>query len=432
MNTTAERETTMRNATKRLRGLLALLVVPALLAIGGCDDLLSVDNPALIEEDDLTDVELVEFLMNGVVGEFQDMYGYQALMSSLFTDELVTAGTYWANRPFDKRTIDADNPYVSDRYTAAHRARGAADSLAARIESLIGDDAASSLAMATARTYAGYSLTLIGEQFCESPIDMSAAYTPAQILAMAIDRFDAAIGIAQAAGGAEAADLVNLARVGAARAALQRGDDQAAIQYASQVPDDFVYWVAFSDNSTGQNNPYFEWVTNLDKVGVDDPFRDLGDPRVMHEAEETLLEDGRTGYEPFQPYTFSGWDGADPQLFATTTNMLLASGLEARYIVAEAGGMSDAELRAFIDERRAVGQQGAFGGTDAELFDELLDQRGRDFYLDGHRLGDLRRYRDRYGMDLFPTGVYPQTNELYGDAVCYPIPSSERNSNPNL
>jgi hypothetical protein len=113
----------------------------------------------------------------------------------------------------------------------------------------------------------------------------------------------------------------------------------------------------------------------------------------------------------------------------------MASGLEARYIVAEAGGMSDAELRGFIDERREVGAQGAFTGTDLQA--ELRDQRRRDFFLDGHRLGDLRRYQAQYGIDAFPTGPWPLSQEgsevvEYGTMVCFDIPITEKNSNPNL
>lgn len=421
--------------TARLRAVLAALALPALL--GACDGLLDVQNPSYIAEGDLDDPKLVDFMVNGVVGEFQRMYTPQAMYAAIFTDELVTGGTFYANRPWDKRLLDDNHPYVIGRYAAVHRARGAADSLATRVENLLGAEASSNLGLARARALGGYSYVILGEQFCSSPIDQSAARSPEELLTMGVERFDEAIRIANAAraAGRNAASVdtvLNLARVGAARAYLQIGNKAKAIEYARQVPADFQTWVAHSDNSTVQNNPFFEEVTNLEKLVVDDPFLNLDDPRVRHTAELKTLEDNRKGYEPFQSFAYSGWSPTQPTVFEKGTNLRLASGLEARYILAEAGGMSTAELRAFINERRAVGQQGPFTGSDAELMAELRDQRRRDLYLAGNRLGDLRRYKAQYGIDLFPQGPYPQTNEVYGDAECIPIPSTEKNSNPNL
>jgi hypothetical protein len=66
---------------------------------------------------------------------------------------------------------------------------------------------------------------------------------------------------------------------------------------------------------------------------------------------------------------------------------------------------------------------------------ELRDQRSRDFYLDGHRLGDLRRYKEYYGVDLFPKGPYPgsTSGQVYNETVtCWPLPTNEINGNPNV
>lgn len=434
-------KTTIRDMMKRTlltargRTVLAALALPALL--GACDSILDVENPSYIAEEDLNDPKLVSFMINGIVGEFQRMYTPQAMYVAIFTDELVTGGTFYANRPWDKRLLDDNHPYVIGRYEAVHRARGAADSLAARAEKLLGDKAASSLELARARAYGGYTYVILGEQFCSSPINQSKPLTPQELLTAGVQRFDAAIqtaGAARSAGAkaASADSVINLARVGAARAYLQMGNKAKAIEYARQVPTDFQIWVAHSGNSTVQNNPFFEEVTNLEKLVVDESFLNLNDPRVRHTAELKVLEDNRKGYEPFQSFAYSGWTAAQPTVFEKGTNLRLASGLEARYILAEAGGMSAGELRSFINERRAVGRQDAFAGSDAELMAELRDQRRRDLFLAGNRLGDLRRYKAQYGIDLFPKGAYPQTNELYSDAECFPIPSTEKNSNPNI
>ena len=59
---------------------------------------------------------------------------------------------------------------------------------------------------------------------------------------------------------------------------------------------------------------------------------------------------------------------------------------------------------------------------------ELRDQRRRDFYLDNHRLGDLRRYKRYLQIDEFPKGPYPgsTTGETYNaSADCWPLPLAE-------
>jgi hypothetical protein len=113
-----------------------------------------------------------------------------------------------------------------------------------------------------------------------------------------------------------------------------------------------------------------------------------------------------------------------------------ASGLEARYMVAEAGGMSPAELRAFINERRAVGGLQPFAGSDAQLTDELLEQRKWDFFLAGFRMPDLIRYKKLYSKDLWPkgkmSGVTASYTQNYGSAECWPIGATEKNGNPNI
>jgi hypothetical protein len=63
---------------------------------------------------------------------------------------------------------------------------------------------------------------------------------------------------------------------------------------------------------------------------------------------------------------------------------------------------------------------------------ELRDQRGRDLYLGGFRLGDLRRWL-RNGDDMFPSGPHPVAEwGDYQDATCFPIPVEEYEGNPNL
>ena len=97
--------------------------------------------------------------------------------------------------------------------------------------------------------------------------------------------------------------------------------------------------------------------------------------------------------------------------------------------MAETDGPTPATLN-FVNQRRSVGGQGAVALTGAALMTELAEQRARDFYLTGQRLGDLRRYL-KAGNDMFPTGKYPVFNDSYGSLKCLIVPLSEKAGNPN-
>ena len=433
----------MRVLTHRtsVRGLFALLLL-APLALGGCDSLLDVDNPQIVEDSDLSDPDLVAALENGVRAQFQRSFGDLALYTSMLTDELVDGHTYRPHRPWDLRELDSGD-LTPGRYAAAHRLRGTADTLATKIAKLV-DDPNAHLSMAWARAYAGYSFIFLGEYFCSSPIDASAPYSSNQLLGMAVERFDDAIAIAQAARSAgmdadEADRIINLARVGAARASLQMGEGAAAVQYATAVPGDYVFWVDYADNG-GELNDFYDTTVTYDPgatgvrwAGID-PAYEIDDLRIPYSAERLPIMDARRFYAPYQPSSFSGWVSGDNVAFTRDMDIRLASGLEAQYIIQEVNGPT----LQFLNERRAVGGQTALVALPADAMAELRDQRRRDFYLDGHRLGDLRRYLERDGVNLFPSGTYPDPEDnwsedmTYGTGTCIPISSDELNSNPNV
>jgi hypothetical protein len=126
---------------------------------------------------------------------------------------------------------------------------------------------------------------------------------------------------------------------------------------------------------------------------------------------------------------YVGWTAATLQTIDITTNIRFATYLEAQYDIAEADGATASTL-AFVNARRAVGNQAPVDLSGAPLMAELRNQRARDFYLTGQRLGDLRRYA-KAGTDLFPKGKYPVFSDFYGENKCFVVPLSEKAGNPN-
>jgi hypothetical protein len=427
------------------RATSAAAAVGLALSLSACDDLLSVNNPGAIDDSDVDDPFFIEQMVNAAVHSFQTNFSFLAYAGAIFTDEALNGHNFLGWQDIDLRIIENHTPQVLDVYQSAQAGRAIGDDMIERLRGLV-DDPGSDLGLASALVYNGYAYVLLGEYYCAAPVDpRSPAISSDQILDLAIERFDEAIRIGQAAGGAEALRLVNTARVGAARASLQQGRTQVAIGYASQVPTDFVTWVRHAVSPTGLRNYYWGATTGTNRtIGVDPAFLNLNDARVRHTPTSRTGHNQKTQlFTPARSPAFEGWhsdvpmDASEAVLIdelgiGQDTYMRLASGLEARYIVAEAGGLSDADLRAFIDERRAVGQQDPFDGTDLQA--ELRDQRRRDFFLGGHRVGDLRRYQALYNVDDWPRGLHPNHDEWgwgeYGTATCFVPHLNEGTGNP--
>jgi hypothetical protein len=98
------------------------------------------------------------------------------------------------------------------------------------------------------------------------------------------------------------------------------------------------------------------------------------------------------------------------------------------------GGMSSAEVVAFINARRAVGAGAPDPYTGSDLKAELRTQRMLDLYFAGYRVPDLIRYQ-KQGVDLWPKGRiggFPaDASYTYGTTTCLPIANSELTANPN-
>jgi hypothetical protein len=415
------------------------------LSIGACDDLLTVNNPGAIDDRDVDDPFFIPQMVNAAVHSFQTNFSFLAYAGAIFTDEALNGHNFLGWMDMDLRIIENHTPQVLDVYRAAQTGRAVGDDMISRLRTLV-ENPATDLGLATALAYNGYAYVFLGEYYCEAPVDPTSPAIPSdEILAIAVQRFDEAIAIALASSGAEAQRILNIARVGAARASLQRGRMEQAVAYASQVPAGFQAWMRHAVSPTGLRNYYWGATTGTNRtIGVDPAFRNLNDPRVRHTPNARTGHNQKTLlYTPARSPAFAGWN-ADVPMDANETQLInalgigqdtdirFASGLEARYILAEAGGLTEAELREFINQRRAVGAQGPYTGADLKA--ELRDQRRRDFFLAGYRVGDLRRYQALYGVDDWPKGPHPNDAQWgwgqYGTATCFVPHVNESTGNP--
>jgi hypothetical protein len=437
----------MRMMTNRCRALVTLsaLALTALVATA-CNDFLEATNPGAVEEPDVNDPAYLNLIAAGPIQAFQDAFDDVAYWNGQFVDELFNRAVFVEEGQIDRRELYSDMTYINAfLYAPMQRARFMGEDAARRLKTLLGDSANRDLRVARALAYAGTSYIQLGEMMCTTPIDLGVPKTWEEMMADAITHFTEAVTVATAARAAalaltppnntlaNAADSVkNFALIGSARAALNRNDKTQAIQFATQVPATFEFRAYYSDNTTAQRNRTYDRLTlGSNAFLINTPFAAVaGDPRVPRIVSTTA----RNG-TPLSPSSYSSFNntlnGAD---FTPTLAVRIASGLEARYIIAEAEGPT-AATQTFVNLRRAAGQQAPVTLTGDALMAELREQRARDFYLDNHRLGDLRRYKKYSQIDLFPKGPYPgsTSGQIYNEAVdCWPLPTNEINGNPNV
>ncbi len=447
----------MRPTTERSGGLAraAGLVVTAaaLMAAGGCKNVLDVANPNTLDAGKIGNTVYLDLLANGVQGEFQQMLHWTSDYAAKFSDETTNHHVYYEEQDIDRRDIgdpSTNGTYGLAVYAPMHRVRFLADSVAALYKKLEGDSAGRDLRLARVQAYAGYSYVLLGELMCGTPINVSKLYTSDEVLAMAPSRFDDAIKVATAAKAwaatapgltaaqkaqyaAGADSVLALARVGAARAYLDLNNKAQALTYAqavtpawtSDAAPGFQYWASFLENSV--DNRWWQIAARAAgggnrEVGLDaTPFDGLVDPRVPQQKMPVMDGTGGSGTTggvnvPMSSQFFSTYTGTLPGGEITKSSGLrIASAIEARYVVAEAQGPSTENI-AFLNNRRALGGMSALATTiDATTYrNALIEQRARDLFLDTHRVGDLRRYKKYYSLDFWTHGKYLSTTLQYG------------------
>jgi len=227
-----------------------LTAVLAGFALSGCDvmvKLREVETPATIPAASLEGPEFADMLLSGAIGDFEASLSGHILQQSLLAGEVHDGTSSAARWMVPSRTVTFfDSRYASESYTPLSRARWTADHILKLLQGWTDAEVADrQTKIATAAVYAGFSLTFLGEAYCEMAIDLSAAQTPSAIHTMAEQRFSTAITSAQAAGSG-AKKWLDAAYVGRARARLNLGNTAGAAADAALVTTGFRLDATFS------------------------------------------------------------------------------------------------------------------------------------------------------------------------------------------
>jgi hypothetical protein len=430
-------------------GYTRFTLVLGALALTACSGLLDVNSPDVINPKDLQNADGAIAAYNGAIGDFTfandgDNGGTegQILVSGVFTDEYIDVETFPTRIEYDSRSINENNGTLTTVYFNLHKARIASEGAASALQQYA-DTAHSKIAEML--SLAGFTYVYFAENYCsgvpfsERQPDGSIAYgTPQstnQILAIAISRFDSALGMTTDP------NIVRLARVGKGRA-LQDSGNFAGANAAVAAVGPGVYQTGHSTATNRQWNGVFVFNNQAPagtaRFSVSDvegtnglPFRSAADPRVP-----TVLN-GK-GFDNSSPlYVLKKYTGP-------TSPVTVAGYVEARLIRAEAA-LHGTPSSAVIDTLNAIRadsvNNGGFKlavladpGSDTARATLLFRERAFWLFATGHRLGDLRRLaRAPYSRAVnatYPVGAYPK-GTVYGSNTELPVPFDERN-NPNF
>ena len=412
--------------------------IAAALLLGGCTNWLSVDNPTVIDKDALDPVADADLLSKSAQQNFKSAYGHLIVYSSWFTGETDVSETFPTRNEFGRRDVSIQNGSLDTDVWFPLSQSVASAYLVVNTEL---PNPTSNINYARVHLVLGFSYAFMAEQFCQGTVLSGPALTTQNMLDSALAHFALAQSIGAAAASTEGTSIANASLVGTARAQLQAGNLPAAIAAAGSVPAGFSYTLSYVDDLAQRfrlaNRMWF-YVRDRGSIAVAPTWR-VG-PQLP--ANQVQNADPRvpwmipTAYAP-QDAAYStdrGIPYAIQQKYPDyTAPVRLASKLEADYITAEAQGT--AAQQTLIAARRAANGQAAYGGaTDSlSILTEFFTQRGLDFFLEGKRLGDFRRHPTSIvGMPVPASTYWKPGFAPVGSNVCYPLPITETDNNPNF
>lgn len=427
----------------RTAGVVALCLALGGL-LGGCDTLTDVQpNDKTVPADELENPSSFQARLVGAQADFFFAYDMAIAWQGLYTDELYDPGNSVEQRrvlPSNATigSVDEAPEGIDGLWTPMQRAAFVTNDLQGDIKDENFPeqvpDPENSPQLARVSLFAGYAKVILADLFCALAFEGDGPeLSPAETYQQVVEDFTEAIE-------AEEADpeIQNAAYVGRARAHLQLGNEQQAVEDAEAVPRGFEYVPnAFSTNSQREQNDLWNMLTDSQRFTVDPRFRDMViDGTGTPEPRVEVFQD------PDDPF---GVDGSTPQYQAEkysspTSPIRVASWVEAQYIIAEVeGGQTAVDIINDVRDEQGIAE--TFSSSDEIVIrNKLMDERRRALFLEGQRMGDLRRYLDKFGADTLPDeGRFPTGEDVdidppseYEDGVCFPLPDAERETNPDI
>jgi hypothetical protein len=440
---TLQREFRRSLGRARFRSSLGALLV---VTLGACESLLEVELPGNLTEDDLYQPESAEILVNSAIADFECAFSmYTAVFSGAEDATWKTSGYFATSTEYQSLrpagggcTLNTD--VGENWFQGFQKSRLLAESSYGYLTGWNDEEVPDrTRLLATAAVYAGLFYAQIGEIYCEFALDGEALITPTQTLARAEQWFTDALGHIGTGDYAivSTTSLKQLAYLLRARVRLAMGDAVGAASDAGEVQPGFAAWVTRDAsvrprwNAVHQAFNATRWRSFAGPVwwyGHDDTqLVSAGYLNLTIRADGMpTIDDGTT--DPRVPLTFTGQfaqDGVTDQYTTSKYTGLgddqrMASWAEAQYILGEIEGGQGTVTR-INAVRAAHGITEAFASADDdEIYSVLIEERRREFFLEGRHHAD----KLRYGL-WFPRGRgWNHKSVRYGLEYCLLMPES--------
>lgn len=395
----------------------------ALVPLAACGDILNVEAPGRIADEDLNAVSSFPALVAGMSANLSDAYDATVLFTlPIASGALFHSGSYAIT---DEAQGILEPEAMGSEWAQVQQSRFVAESGIERMRRIFDevdrpDAFARSPLVARAYLLAGLSNRLGGENFCTTAIDGGEEQPHTIHFSRAEEQFTRAIEVGGAAG---TPDIVTAAYAGRASVRAWQGDWAGAVEDAQQVPVDFGYFVIF--NGEDENDLYTETFRRPEFTVWNTAIEDHpDDPRAPFEVvlnADGSVATGANGSTPFYRQLKYVEPGADVPAVKGTEMLVLRAeaALRNEDIVGAITLLNEA--RDFYDMAPLIPPASL-----EEAWDILQFERLATLWLEGRHFWDVRRF--------FEAGPgSPMYNPfLEGRDPCLPISEVERDSNPNL
>ena len=437
MNPTNRERRTM-SCEKNRPGLRATAALVAAVALAACE----VTNPGPVQDDNLSLPSVHQAFVNGSQQKVIEAINGVAMAGGYASRELFPGGATGISGTGHDPIVQAGQfptTLETSYWGRAQQARWIAEEAIRRFTGA-GAGTVNPQILQQAHLWAGYSNRVLGENFCEAVFDGGPRQANVEYFKRAEKNFGDAIA-------GPAGNFRTAAYAGRAAVRVWLKDWTGAVADANQVPLDFNFVADAQGPSLDTHNTVFysmgifPWKsTSVWRSWVFDYYAQTGDPRVSY------------GSDPAHPVTsgsLSGY-GAVPFFFQKKYKSLnddyrLSSGREMVLIRAEAllsagdwqGAMTlmnNNRVR-YISERTGRPLEPWTAANINDAWTILKRERSTELWIEGRRLGDLRRWAENNTPGTLDWPNYEAISPLfrtYPPSRCFPIPETELNTNPNL
>lgn len=454
----------------------AIVLISIGIAVAACD--FDVVNPGPLRDSALDDPGAHTALVNGAERALADGLDIFAISGAAPAREVQASGsTGFAGTTIYEELGQLLPDEQDGPFTNSHQSRWVAEEGIRRVGlTMSADQQASYAPLSFMYLWAGYANKILGEHMCTAVFNGGKAEPYKNHLERAITHFTKAAEIAKKASNAS---TERAALAGRAAVNLYLGKFAEAEADAGLVPANFVHVMpyyldkspdydlikALSDHAV---RGITTWNTVYEKY-----YLETGDPRAAwgFDKAKPIGENKRTTYgdvpfyyplKYFRPRTSAVYRSLTTKDATAMRNLpvKLASGLEMQLIIAERRlqqGNWQAAMQIINGRRAGLTSEATTvhadkggkhtGGTPlvawqatnvTEAWTALKRERGIELWQEGRRLGDLRRWRESnapgtlHPLEYIPDALVTRFGVKREPDVCFPIPRSEQETNPNI